>query len=128
MSRHIPALPKPLQPVFNAPGPMAAWESANFSETSKIEEWFTPARFALLSACLIAACFPGVIAGRDTFFFRDFAIFSYPLAAYHKAALAQGEIPLWNPYSNCGLPFLAQWNTMVLYPFSIIYLLLPLTW
>ncbi|HTG42994.1 MAG TPA: YfhO family protein, partial [Verrucomicrobiae bacterium] len=28
----------------------------------------------------------------------------------------------------CGLPFLAQWNTMVFYPFSLIYLLFPLSW
>jgi hypothetical protein len=93
-----------------------------------VEQWFTPARFGLLTACLIAACFPGVIAGRDTFFFRDFAIFSYPLAAYHKECFWQGTIPLWNPYNDCGLPFLAQWNTMVLYPLSLIYLLFPLSW
>ncbi len=93
-----------------------------------VEQWFTPARFGLLTACLIAACFPGVIAGRDTFFFRDFAIFSYPLAAYHKESFWQGTIPLWNPYNDCGLPFLAQWNTMVLYPLSLIYILLPLSW
>jgi hypothetical protein len=35
---------------------------------------------------------------------------------------------LWNPLSFCGLPFLAQWNTLSLYPPSLIYLLLPLTW
>jgi hypothetical protein len=93
-----------------------------------VEQWFTPARFGLITACLIAACFPGVIAGRDTFFFRDFAIFSYPLAAYHKECFWQGTIPLWNPYNDCGLPFLAQWNTMVLYPFSLIYLIFPLSW
>ena len=36
-----------------------------------------------------------------------------------------GRRPLWNPYSNCSAPFLAQWGTMVLYPFSLIYLLFP---
>src|SRR5207249_5269365 len=40
----------------------------------------------------------------------------------------RGEVPLWNPLSSCGLPFLAQWNTMALYPFSLFYLLLPLPW
>lgn len=69
-----------------------------------------------------------MILGRDTFFFRDFAIFSYPLASYHRECFWRGEIPLWNPYNDCGLPFLAQWNTMVLYPLSLIYLLLPLPW
>ena len=37
-------------------------------------------------------------------------------------------MPLWNPLSNCGIPFLAQWNTLTLYPFSFLYLLLPLPW
>jgi hypothetical protein len=92
------------------------------------ERWFTPGRFAILIACLIAACFPGVLIGSDTFFFRDFAIFSYPLAAYHKGCFWHGQLPLWNPYNDCGLPFLAQWNTMVLYPLSLIYLLLPIPW
>jgi hypothetical protein len=30
--------------------------------------------------------------------------------------------------NDCGLPFLAQWNTMTLYPLSLFYLLLPLSW
>ena len=35
---------------------------------------------------------------------------------------------MWNPLSNIGLPFLAQWNSLVLYPGSLIYLLLPISW
>jgi hypothetical protein len=63
-----------------------------------------------------------------TFFFRDFGYFGYPLAYYYRESLWRGELPLWNPLNNCGLPFLAQWNTLVLYPGSIFYLLLPLSW
>src|SRR5689334_2408336 len=85
-------------------------------EGHPFERWFTPGRCAVLIASLIAACFPSVLLGTETFFFRDFAIFSYPLAAYHKQCFWHGEVPLWNPYNDCGLPFLAQWNTMVLYP------------
>jgi hypothetical protein len=93
-----------------------------------LEAWLAPARFGILAACIIAACFLPVLLGSQTFFFRDYAIFSYPLAAYHKEAFLRGDIPLWNPYNSCGLPFLAQWNTMVFYPLSIIYLALPLPW
>jgi len=35
---------------------------------------------------------------------------------------------LLNPLNDFGLPFLAQWNTMTLYPGSLIYLLFPLSW
>ena len=55
-------------------------------------------------------------------------MFGYPLAYFHRQSFWRGELPLWNPFSNCGLPFLAQWNTLTLYPLSLIYLLLPLTW
>ncbi|MGV3773819.1 MAG: YfhO family protein [Verrucomicrobiales bacterium] len=69
-----------------------------------------------------------VLLGEASFFFRDFGIFSYPLAQYHRESFWSGEVPLWNPYNNLGIPFLAQWNTMTLYPLSLIYLLLPLPW
>jgi hypothetical protein len=79
-------------------------------------------------AVLILAMFPDVILGLRTFFYRDFQIFAYPWAHYHREAFWRGEIPLWNPLSNCGLPFLAQWNTMTLYPLSLLYLVFPLSW
>jgi hypothetical protein len=88
----------------------------------------SPRRFALLLAALVLIQFPDVVLGLKTFFFRDYGFFGYPLAAYHRDSFWRGEIPLWNPYNNAGLPFLAQWNTMVLYPGSLIYLLLPLPW
>jgi hypothetical protein len=45
-----------------------------------------------------------------------------------KQCLLAGEIPLWNPLNDCGLPFVAQWNTMVFYPPALLNLLLPLSW
>src|SRR4029079_1039928 len=45
-----------------------------------------------------------------------------------KTSVLAGEIPFWNPFNNLGLPFLAQWNTLLLYPGSLIYLALPLPW
>jgi len=42
--------------------------------------------------------------------------------------LGFGELPFWNPYNCCGIPMLAQWNTMPLYPPALLYLILPLTW
>jgi hypothetical protein len=91
-------------------------------------EWFTPGRFALILAGCIFAAYPEVVLGLRTFFFRDFGYFGYPLAFHHRESFWRGEIPLWNPLSNCGLPFLAQWNTMTLYPGSLFYLVCPLSW
>lgn len=92
------------------------------------DAWFTPLRFAAILAALIVACFPNVIFGLETFYFRDFGAFGYPLAAFHREAFWRGEIPLWNPLNDCGLPFLAQWNTLTLYPPALFYLIFPLSW
>ena len=90
--------------------------------------WFTPLRFGILLALLIFAAFPQVLIGLQTFVVRDYGFFSYPAAFFQQECFRQGELPFWDPFSNCGTPFLAQWNTMPLYPPALIYLLLPLTW
>ena len=90
--------------------------------------WFAPGRFALMLGTLILLAFPEVIIGHRSFYFRDFGFFSYPLSYYQRGAFWSGELPLWNPLSNLGIPFLAQWNTMTLYPGSLFYLLFPLPW
>ncbi len=92
------------------------------------QAWFTPKRFALLLGVLIFATFPEVVLGTRTFFYRDYAALAYPAVAHHHERFWRGEVPLWNPLNHCGVPFLAQWGTMVLYPPSLIYLLLPLPW
>ena len=92
------------------------------------DEWLTAGRFALLLGLLIFATFPGVLLGSATFIIRDYGMFSYPVAFFHRECFWRGELPLWDPLSHCGVPFLAQWNTLTLYPLSLIYLLLPLTW
>ena len=93
-----------------------------------IDPGFTPWRFALLLALLIFAAFPQVLLGLETFVVRDYGFFAYPLAHFQQECFRHGELPFWDPYNNCGVPFLAQWNTMPLYPPSLIYLLLPLQW
>ena len=101
-----------------SPGPLGSEQGS----------WCTANRFALLLAGFICAAYPDVILGGQVFYFRDFGFFGYPLAYHHRQSFWQGEIPLWNPYNNCGLPFLAQWNTLVLYPGSFLYLVLPPVW
>ncbi len=88
----------------------------------------TTARFALLLLLGLAAFYPGALVGSRTLFYRDFGFFGYPLAFFHRESFWRAEIPLWNPLNCCGLPFLAQWNTLVVYPGSLLYLLLPMPW
>jgi MFS family permease len=90
--------------------------------------WAEPQRFALVLAAMVFLPFWKVLLGFDTFAVRDWGLFSLPVASFYKECFWRGEWPLWNPYSCCGTPFLAQFNTLTLYPLSLIYLLLPLTW
>src|SRR5580658_221717 len=87
-----------------------------------------PRGFALLLALLIFIPFADVLLGMKTFAVRDFGLFSYPNAWFQKECFWRGQLPFWNPLSCCGVPFLAQFNTLALYPLSLVYLLLPLTW
>ncbi len=91
-------------------------------------EAFTPGRLALLIALFLFALYPGVIMGTHTFFYQDYGLFTYPNVRYTKDSFWRGEVPLWNPLINCGVPFLAQWSTSVCYPLSLVYVLLPLPW
>ena len=91
-------------------------------------EIITAGRFALLLGLLILAAFPGVTLGWESFVFRDFGYYGYPLAHHLKESLGRGELPLWNPLNNFGIPFLAQWSTLALYPPSLLFILLPLPW
>ncbi len=84
--------------------------------------------FAAIFAALLVAAYPTAIFGARTFFYRDFGVLAYPTVAFAREAFWHGTLPLWNPLSHCGVPFLAQWGTMPLYPGASIYLLLPLPW
>ena len=56
----------------------------------------------------------------------DLIIQNYPWKRFTLSSLRGGEIPLWNPYLFAGAPFLANGQHSALYPFSVLYLVLPL--
>ena len=55
--------------------------------------------------------------------FRDQADFFYPMKLYTAARLRAGELPLWNPLSGTGEPWLANAQSGVLYPPTLLFLL-----
>jgi hypothetical protein len=89
---------------------------------------FTPGWVAGLIAFLLCVLYPNVVLGTHSFFARDYGIFTYPVAYYTHESFWHGQVPLWNPQDNCGVPLLAQWNTSVCYPLSLIYMIFPLPW
>src|SRR5262245_45155554 len=106
-----------LQQLDAAPPVAVDWSNA-----------FTAGRLTAFLSLVLLAAYPEVILGTHSFFNNDFGLFTYPVAYYTRESIWRGELPLWNPLSNCGLPFLAQWNTTVCYPLSWFYILFPLPW
>ena len=49
-----------------------------------------------------------------------------PWREYTRQALSSGVLPLWNARSFCGLPFLPNVQTSILYIFNVVYWVLPL--
>src|SRR5487761_1897214 len=90
------------------------------------DEFWTLRRFLLVLAAVVLAVFPKVALGLTTFFFHDSGTLGYPGAFYFQRSLLHGELPLWNPYSHCGVPFLAQMGQW--YPANFLCVLLPLPW
>ena len=89
------------------------------------DKWFAPGPFSAIALLLLLLRFPAIFTGAEVFGFRDFPGFGLPLAEHLSWSLRQGELPLWNPFSYCGLPFAAQWNAMVFYPPSWLLALFP---
>ena len=55
--------------------------------------------------------------------FRDQGDFFFPLKLYTADRLASGSIPLWNPLSGGGEPWLANAQSGVFYPPSVLFLI-----
>jgi O-antigen/teichoic acid export membrane protein len=56
----------------------------------------------------------------------DLVLQNYAWKQHIRASLANGELPLWSPYTFAGMPFLAAGQHSALYPFSLLYYILPL--
>jgi len=95
------------------------------SSSALHERWFSPVGFTIALVAGLVVCFPGVMGGWEAFFYRDHGVLAFPSLYHFRAAIIEGEFPLWNPLSNCGAPFAAQWGPMVYYPGLVPFLALP---
>lgn len=68
-----------------------------------------------LIVLLVAFFFRDILLG-NAYFFDDFIYQNYPFRNFAATSMATGQIPLWNPYTFNGMPFLADIQTAVFYP------------
>ncbi len=57
----------------------------------------------------------------------DLILENYAWKQFAREQITQGEIPLWQPYIVGGAPFLAAGQSSMLYPFSLLFLIMPLS-
>lgn len=61
----------------------------------------------------------------ETFYFRDLYRLFYPKRLFFSDLLQSGALPLWDPLTNGGQPFLATPSNFALHPSNVLYLILP---
>ncbi len=82
----------------------------------------------LLLAVLVALFFWDSLFAGKVFCMRDTFFDFMPWRHFAHEAIRQGHWPLWNPYTNCGQPFMANPKSAVFYPPNVVFYVLPLTW
>ena len=56
----------------------------------------------------------------------DLILENYPWKRFIVQAIQRRELPLWNPHQFAGIPFLADGQHSAMYPFSVLFYLMPL--
>jgi hypothetical protein len=82
------------------------------------------AGFSLLTMLLFAP----LLLGLRTFPDGDFTHHFLPFSLFHLEALRAWHLPVWNPYTYAGHPFLADPQAAVFYPLSNFLLLVTAPW
>lgn len=73
------------------------------SQESKYQGTFCLKAFAgLLFILLLGYYFPFIFLGRQ-FYFSDLTYYFEPFMRFFRQCLAEGHLPLWNPYMYCGM-------------------------
>jgi hypothetical protein len=81
---------------------------------------------ALLGYLLLASLFYApILSGLRTFPDGDFTYHFLSFSLFQRSELLAGRLPLWNPYTYGGHPFLADTQAAVFYPLSNLLLGLP---
>jgi hypothetical protein len=79
---------------------------------------------ALLLALVVAATWK-LTLGQRIIARGDLLLYFYPLRDYASAAIRQGYLPLWNPFTFMGAPFLANSQVGFFYPFNVLTAWVP---
>ena len=98
---------------------MSHWQAVNPApphSTRKLPVWQEAALMSALFGLLSAVLFwPQVGQGR-ALYWGDIGLYFRPLGQFLHHELQHGRLPLWNPYTLCGTPFVGNPQTSPFYP------------
>ncbi len=77
---------------------------------------------------LAALFYAPILLALRTFPDGDFTHHFLPFSLFQHAALRAGQLPVWNPYTYAGHPFMADTQAAVFYPLSNLILFLTWPW
>ena len=75
--------------------------------------------FGVMAGATVALFWKIVFLGR-VLYWGDVMLQFLPWRGFANDALRSGQLPLWNPYSFCGEPFLANPQVAVFYPWNVL--------
>ncbi len=81
-----------------------------------VPDWIAVGLLVMAWLIFFWRLFTPIAADQASFKQGDFSGQFVAFAGYQFQRMAQGEIPLWNPYNNGGLPFIADTQAAVFYP------------
>lgn len=79
-------------------------------EPADLKDWHCIAILVLLAGFF----FRDILLG-TAYFWEDFLYQNYPFRIFAATSMASGQLPLWNPYTLGGMPFMADIQTAVFY-------------
>ena len=115
--------PKPSPPA----GPKVANPAPPATAAAPTPSWAWPTALTLLVLLTLAMFGDVLFQNRVVLSSRDTDMFSqyYHWRAYGFDEMRHGRLALWNPYSFSGAPFLGGFQSALLYPPNLIFLILP---
>jgi hypothetical protein len=88
--------------------------------------WFTGQTLLPYDLLSILAPWRGPASPPQNGMMSDVLVQYVPWRTLYREALRAGELPFWNPYTLGGMPFFANQQSGVLYPFNLLFLPLSL--
>jgi len=98
------------------------------SNRKRVRLHLTTPTAALWFAGLAALFYAPILLGLRTFPDGDFTHHFLPFSLFQQGELLAGRLPVWNPFTYGGHPFLADVQAAVFYPLSNLLLGLTLPW